>query len=233
MKNLICLIVACLLLPCHLLFASIITVEIDNLNGISQDVAINNSAPAVDSTFLTFSQTGVTSPAFPETFDFDLILTPVAGVTDLTSATNLAGNIANSTSSNRFDGGDQISVTVANISNPNVVFDGIRGVGLNFAGADAIGFSVDIDGTPTDFVFGGPLDPRFGATPGNDAAGDPILLSNGSVLTFLSGTDVNGLSGTLRGLNLQFSSIPEPVSLTTLIALIALPFLSRRRRALS
>lgn len=235
------LIAVSVLLPLHFVSAAFINVELNSLSQIGEDFLFTNPTPnggnnpATDS--LTFSVSGLTVDTEVFTFDFIISGLDASGNSlDLTSATNFAGNAGNSGSSNRFSNGDVVTLTVANISNPNVVFDGIAGVGLNFAGAPiGIGFTADIgDGQQTAFVSdaGGTNtanDARQGQTPGNIIFnGQPVIFQNGIELTQ---TNPNGgLAGTIRGVNLQFSTVPEPVSFSLILALIALPFLSRHRR---
>ena len=126
----------------------------------------------------------------------------------------------------QFATGEGILISIANISDPNIVLDGFTNFGTDFSGAGE-GFTIEgvtyLRGTATN----GDTDPRRGIIlPGGNAT-EPGLLPQSSVQVDFVGDSVG-----LRGFAIQFTdntvAVPEP-SAALLLGLAGFGLLSRRR----
>lgn len=199
--------------------ASVIHEFGSGLSSVSEDVFFSEAAGSEVSGELVWNVIGETVGT--QTFDYTLTITPGSGVAALTFSGNNMGQ--DGSTNNQFDPGDVITITVSGISNSNVLFDGLVGLGTNFNGGSngyEVGGLTYIQGSGGT----GTGDPRNGAAPEAIVAGPSIDV------TFITiGTAT--LVGNLRGVALQFSEnlIPEPASAILLLGLTA-PALVRRRK---
>lgn len=189
--------------------------ELGDLSAVTSDFTIVETSADETTADLIYSVTGATVGG--EAFTYTFTIAAGTGVTDLTTAGANMGQTGSA--NNQFDHGDQITLTVSDISNANVVFDGYVGFGVNF-GASGIGYNI----AGTDYIQGSGTDPRFGAAP------DSIVASSSALVTYLNNFDNDALASNLRGVALQFSSIPEPSSYALLAGCFGLASVMLRRR---
>lgn len=213
-------------LPSH---ASITVIEFqDSLTSSSptgladqpEDVGVFFSAGDQSGTGLVFDDFMATTTS-GTSFTFDLTITAGTGVEEIFVADGLLNGAlseldAGETDGSLFEGGDTITISISDIQG-DVTFDGFVNFGTDNSG-NGEGFNVNGIDYIRGSVTNGDADPRQGiALPGG------ILAQNSVDISFI-GPSVN-----LRGVAVQFSSVPEPSS-TLLLGLAGVGFLLHRRK---
>ena len=158
----------------------------------------------------SYQLTGVSGSVDGEAFTYTITIAAIGNSTAL--SLNSAGNSIENVGANaKFDLGDGFSVTISAIDNANVVFDGFTALNVNNAGTT--------EGLTVDTIHYGAGDHNLTGAP----------LSAFEAIATQTNVTATAASVNSKGVDFQFSSVPEPSS-AALLGLGGLALILRRRK---
>lgn len=191
-------------------------VGVDNQTTSSSTSITSWGALGVDGNASTETLTGISGTVGAESFTYDITVTLVGPSENLgfTNANNLLGRTNTGFTDNGFRNGEGFDLTISNISNPNVQFDGFV----------QISHGNTADGSEGAIING----TSYVRDSDTVESLSPVVTATTLQWRSIANDDNNGVAA--RYVDFQFSEVPEPSSVA-LLGLGCMALVFRRRRA--